>query len=259
VQAESDRLAPSHSALRPDSPASALPPTTLLSMDGGMVNIRDEGWKEFKVGGVGQVVGDEPLSSPWVAEVHTQPVRYAASLGEVSVFAPVLLELAAQTGFQAAVRSCIVADGAAWIWNLADTHFPASVQIVDWYHAYQHLHQAAETLFPQQSALSTAWLAKHTTTLFQGDADTLVTAFHQAGQPQLAHFFVTHRNRLHYSHFEDQGYPLGSGTIESAVKQFKTRLTGPGMRWSRTGVQRILRVRTAVLDGSFDARWSQAA
>ena len=107
-----------------------------------MVNIRTEGWKEMKVGLVAEVVGDEPLSSDYVAELQTRQLAYAAVLGEVSTFEPVLLKLAQETRFLEAVRSCITADGAAWIWNLAQDHFPDSLHIVDWYHARQHLHGA---------------------------------------------------------------------------------------------------------------------
>jgi hypothetical protein len=67
--------------------------TKLLSMDGGMVNIWGEGWKEFKVALVGPVVADEPPESNIVPEVHTQVRRYAAVLGDVPAFTPTLLDL----------------------------------------------------------------------------------------------------------------------------------------------------------------------
>jgi len=64
---------------------------------------------------------------------------------------------------------------------------------------------------------------------------------------------------MHYLDFQEAGFPIGSGSVESEVKQFKQRLTAPGMHWSRPGAQRMIPIRAAVLDGSFDVRWSQAA
>jgi len=59
--------------------------------------------------------------------------------------------------------------------------------------------------------------------------------------------------------FREEGYPIGSGTVESGIKQFKARLTGSGMRWSRPGAERMLIVRASVLGDSFDALWQAAA
>ena len=74
-----------------------------------------------------------------------------------------------------------------------------------------------------------------------------------------ARYFQTHQARMTYTDFRDEGYPIGSGSVESEVKQFKLRLDGPGMYWSRQGADHMILIRAAVLDGSFDARWSQAA
>ena len=56
----------------------------------------------------------------------------------------------------------------------------------------------------------------------------------------------------------EEGFPIGSGRAESDVKQFKARLAGPGMRWSREGVNRMVAIRSAVLSNSFDALWAVA-
>jgi len=64
---------------------------------------------------------------------------------------------------------------------------------------------------------------------------------------------------MQYQEFHEQGYPIGSGTVESGIKQFKTRLSGPGMRWSRSAAQQMLIIRAAVLDDSFDTLWQMVA
>ena len=191
--------------------------TQLLSMDGGMVNIWGEGWKEFKVALVGSVLADEPPESNIVPEVHTQAMHYAAVLGDVPAFAPTLLDLARRTGFLDASRSCITADGAAWIWNLADAHFPSSLQILDWYHARQHLALAAQALFCDQPASASAWFQAHTDDLFEGHLAPTVTELDQADRADVAAYFRTHQARMAYADFQAEGLPIGSGSVESEV------------------------------------------
>lgn len=231
----------------------------MLSMDGGMVQVRQEGWKELKVGLIGKVVSiDDPQGSV-IPEVHTLPVAYCAVLGDVEAFVPVLLQSAREQGFGDASPSSLVADGAVWIWNVADHYFPACVQIVDWYHARQHLAAAAHALFPHHAQQAALWLEVQTQHLFNGTLDPIITDLNHAGLTDHAHYFQTHQARMTYRDFRDAGRPLGSGSIESTVKQFKHRFTAPGTHWSRPGLERLLPVRAAILDGSFDVRWSNAA
>ena len=231
----------------------------MLSMDGGMVNIRQEDWKELKVGLIGKVVSDDPPVSSVIPEVHTMPLVYTAVLGDVEAFAPVLVRAAQAHGFFEAAQSSIPADGAAWIWGIADRHFPQSVQIVDWYHACEHLADAAQARFPDQSQQAAAWLQTQREVLFEGPLDALLTDLNQAGLSEFAHYFETHQTQMCYLDFQEAGLPIGSGSVESEVKQFKQRLAGSGMRWSRPGAERMVPIRAAVLDNSFDARWANAA
>jgi hypothetical protein len=231
----------------------------MLSMDGGMVNIRQEGWKELKVGLIGQVVSIDPPESSVIPEVHTVPRPYTAVLGDVEAFAPVLVRAAQAQGFFDAAPSSIPGDGAAWIWGIADRYFPQSTQIVDWYHARAHLVDAAQARFPDQPKQAAAWLQTYSDVLFEGPLDPLLTDLNQPDLAEFAHYFETHQTRMHYLDFQEAGLPIGSGSVESEVKQFKQRLTAPGMRWSRPGAERLIPIRAAVLDGSFDRRWDHAA
>ena len=158
-----------------------------------------------------------------------------------------------------ATRSCLTADGAAWIWNLADAYFPKSVQILDWYHARQHLSGAAQALFPDQPARATTGFHAHTDALFEGCLAPILTELEPANLADMAAYFLTHQARMAYAESREEGYPIGSGSVESEVKQFKHRLDGPGMSWSRLGAENMILIRAAVLDGSFDTRWSLAA
>lgn len=95
--------------------------------------------------------------------------------------------------------------------------------------------------------------------LFRGEIFRIVSDLHQHGCAPQAAYFVTHQRRMQYAAFRADGYPIGSGGIESAVKQFKQRLTGAGMRWSRAGAERMVCIRSAVLTHSLDALWQSAA
>jgi hypothetical protein len=66
-------------------------------------------------------------------------------------------------------------------------------------------------------------------------------------------YFLTHQACLRYPDFRDLALPIGSGAVESEVKQFKARLASPSTRWSRPAAERMIFLRAAVLDGSFDA------
>lgn len=131
-----------------------------LSLDGGTVHIRQEGWKEFKVGtvyDVTPVMDTDPVTQDPVEVARGEHLGYCAVLGTVEQFAPALWALAVERHLPTAAEVAITADGAEWIWNLANDYFPDSIQIVDWYHATHHVAQAAAALHPQQETAAHTW------------------------------------------------------------------------------------------------------
>jgi len=233
-----------------------------ISMDGGMVHIRGEGWKEVKVGTIFDVelrLERDKRTAEFVERAHGVNMAYTAVLGAVDQFAPALWALAVQQDIPTARDSSVSADGAEWIWNLVADLFPDSVQVVDWYHALQHLSDAAKALFPDDETQAQRWFKTATDDLFQGNVFKIIQLLERRELADHAHYFQVHQRRMQYAEFQEQGYPIGSGTVESGVKQFKVRLTGPGMRWSRAGAERMLVIRAAVMQDSFDALWQRAA
>lgn len=232
-----------------------------VSMDGGMVNIRGEGWKEFKVGVVydlGQQPGHDPQTGETVDQPCAEQARYTAVLGDVEQFASALWAMAVEHDLPRAARSSVTADGAEWIWNLAADLFPDSTQIVDWYHATQHLAQAAHALFPEDETRAREWYRHLQTPLFQGDIWHITRPLQHAGLADHARYFERHQRRMQYQEFREEGWLIGSGPVESEVKQFKARLTGPGMRWARPHAERMFVIRSAVLSRAFDTLWAAA-
>lgn len=232
-----------------------------VSLDGGKMNIRGEGWKEFKAGAIFDLVATPELdreTGEWVDEVHGVKMAYRAVLGSVDEFAPALWALAVERQVPQAAAVAVVADGADWIWNLTDDLFPDAVQIVDWYHATEYLAHAAEALFPTNAEAARMWQTARRDDLFLGQTHKLIEPLERAELTTQAAYFRTHTRRMQYQEFHEQDYPIGSGTVESGIKRFKHRLSGPGMRWSRPAAERMLVLRAAVLSGTFDALWDAA-
>lgn len=227
-----------------------------LSLDGGMVNIRGEGWKEMKVGVV------SAMSHDWQAEqpvIHLTDLDYTAVIGNVQAFAPAYWALAVQHDVPYAGRTAVTADGAPWIWRLCADLFPCSTQIVDWYHARQQLAQAATARHPHCEQAAKHWFEQMSQPLFDGEIWKIIADLQAHDCAANATYFTTHQRRMQYVQFRAEGYPIGSGAVESGIKQFKQRLSGAGMRWSRTGAERMTVIRAAVLTNSLDQLWQQAA
>jgi len=105
------------------------------------------------------------------------------------------------------------------------------------------------------------------TKLYQGHADQIATKLvglarkhpkHSEELRKEAGYFKNNHKRMQYLEMREEGYPIGSGMVESAAKQYKARFAGPGMRWSREGAKQLLPVRTAIMSKRFDKMWSFA-
>lgn len=242
-------------------PEQLAPLTRGVSMDGGMVNIRDEGWKEMKVG----VVYDLSTAFVWDKElgedvevIHTHPRGCVGVLGNVEAFSPHLWRLAVDHEVPVAREVSITADGAEWIWNLSADLFPESTEIVDWYHACQHLAQAAQARHPDDPERLRRWYRAAQDTLFNGHITNLIDDFCAAHLDEHVRYFRVHQHRMQYREYREAGFAIGSGTIESSIKQLKSRLCGAGMRWSRPAAERMLVIRSAIDSNDFDHLWRAA-
>ncbi len=239
------------------------------AMDGGMVHIRGEGWKEVKVGSIFEVaprviVDRETGERVQVGGAVEQ--SYVAHLGGWERFGEKMWAEAQRRGWEESVETEVLGDGAPWIWNLAAKHFYDSYQVVDWYHAKEHLAQAAQLLEGEGTDRARRWLKRKETVLFQGHALQIAQELEAAGerrprqaeelQREAGYFRKNHR-RMNYMEMREEGWAIGSGMVESGVKQFKARFSGPGMRWSRAGAERLLSVRAAVMSHRFDHLWPQ--
>jgi len=154
-----------------------------------------------------------------------------------------------------------VCDGAVWIWKLIERHFPHAVQIVDWYHASEYLPPIAEAAFGHDTPEYHAWLDQARSQLWEGQIDALIHDCQLLASIPLAakavydaaSYFTNNQKRMDYARFRQQGYFIGSGTVESAGKQIAgLRLKRAGARWTETGAVATAKARAAWLSDQWD-------
>ncbi len=153
-------------------------------------------------------------------------------------------------------------DGAVWIWNLVAKYYPNAIQIVDWYHAEEHLEIVANAAFPQGSH-RTHWLDGVTQALWEGQVEDVIAACEALAAScelarKAAHYFYIHAERMRYARFRAAGYMIGSGTVESGCKQIVTqRLKLPGAQWEVSGAVQTAKARAAWLSGHWQSLCNQ--
>jgi hypothetical protein len=230
------------------------PGVLVVEIDGVMVRYRS-GWHEVKLGLVGGQV-----------EGELRALSYVGAREPPEAFGPRVVAEAARRGALeivgwegpgeslATLREVVVlADGAVWIWLLAAEHFGARIEIVDFYHAAEHVWALANALFGEGTYMANRWAHFALVALRHAAAASLLKLLAQItpATPAAAevlrretHYFRTHQARMDYPTYRAQGLPLGSGAVESAGKHLvQLRMKRAGARWSDEGGKGVLAVR----------------
>src|SRR5664279_5213658 len=169
-------------------------------------------------------------------------------------------------GWSRAEKKVILGDGAEWIWNLVEQYFPGAVQIVDLYHARQHLWELARKLNPNDEVHQKAWMKIHQRRLLdKGKIQRLVASIRsiESANPEViekirieADYFERNAERMRYPKFRRQHLFVGSGVIEAGCKTvIGSRLKQSGMFWTVRGANAILALRCCHLNGRFEDYW----
>jgi hypothetical protein len=169
-------------------------------------------------------------------------------------------------GWSRAEKKVVMGDGAEWIWNLAEPYFPGAIQIVDLYHARQHLWELARKLYPNDEMNQKAWIKVHQRRLLdKGKIEKLVTALRSTDTPNPevaekirieADYFERNAERMRYPKFRSQHLFVGSGVIEAGCKTvIGSRLKQSGMFWTVRGANAIIALRCCHLNGRFEDYW----
>lgn len=191
---------------------------------------------------------------------------YTGAIENAEQFGKRLYVEAWKRGWSRAEKKVVIGDGAEWIWNLARQHFPGAIQIVDLYHARQHLWDLARLLHPNDTKQRNRWIGLHQKRwLDKGRIAKLVASLRalRAPDPELARkirieadYFANNAARMNYPSFRKQHLFIGSGVIEAGCKTvIGQRLKQSGMFWTAKGANSILSLRCAHLNGRFEDYW----
>ncbi len=179
--------------------------------------------------------------------------HYEAHRGGPFEFGRCLYAEALRRGLNQAKRVYVVADGAAWIWNLVEDRSSDAVGVLDSYHASQHLWAIARQLHGEEEGKARRWVEPLLHRLKHGKESSvlrrlkrLLKPFHSLDETQAqairneVDYFRTHRDRLHYESLGAKGCPKGSGAMESTCSQFQDRFKRTGQFWSPHGEKHLL-------------------
>lgn len=194
---------------------------------------------------------------------------YVGAIEPAESFGRRLYAEAVRRGGQRAAQVIVLGDGAPWIWGLAAEHFPGASQIVDLYHAREHLAELGKLLYGPGSAEATSWRMARSADLDAGHVEQVVAALgrlrprHPEGQEAVRKarsYFETNAERMRYARFWRQGLFVGSGVVEAGCKTIiGFRLKQSGMRWTVRGANAIIALRCAELSGRWEEFWEARA
>jgi len=191
---------------------------------------------------------------------------YTGAIENAEEFGKRIYLQAYQRGWSSAVKKVVLGDGAEWIWNLADLHFPGAIQIVDLYHAREHLWELARRLHPNDAVKQKAWMKKYQRRMLdKGKIEKLVLTLRDidSTNPEVieklrveANYFQRNAERMRYPKFRRQHLFVGSGVIEAGCKTVVgSRLKQSGMFWTVRGANAIVALRCCQLNGQFEDYW----
>lgn len=229
-----------------------------VSADGVMVHLIEEGWKEVKVVSISAVTPKGEASGE--EGVQLSHHSYRAGLWEANRFGHHLWAEACRRGLEQAQTVVCVSDGALWIWALMFICFARRIEVLDWWHAVQRLWTLAHERLPAEAAA--VWVAQQKDHWMHDELRQVMRAVRTLyprdvvlpdAARQAVGYLFTNRRRMRYGTFRQAGYPIGSGTVESACKVVvQQRMKQAGMRWSRPGAQAMLALRCALLSDRWD-------
>jgi hypothetical protein len=256
------------------------PELLVVAADGGRVQTRqetkEEKWKEDKIGVVYDAVVCGEESDTQYEGAKAQTKSYVATMESWEEMGWMLRIEAEHRGYCRAKEKLFLADGAKNIREVKDLHFPEATFILDWAHAVEHLSNCAKAAFGEGSSRAQDWYEKHKQMLWDGEVDLIILELRRLsvarGKPteddtefsarkilqrDANSYFPNNKDAMNYPAFRAKGWPIGSGVVESAVKQFAIRLKGSEKFWnvSQTGAEEMLAL--CVLYHCQDGRWDR--
>jgi Uncharacterised protein family (UPF0236) len=259
-----------------------LAPTMYLGMDGTGVPMRksEVAGRAGKQSDGSAKTREAKLVTMWTAESRDEqdkPVRdpgsvtYSAAIEsaaaldtspERSEFAERVLREATRRGFTQACRCVVLGDGSAWIWNTAAELFPQAIQILDRFHAKEHLSKVGKVIY-RESEQGKKWIQRRYDELDEGRLKSLLKALDRQAikyqeAMECADYIRNNRHRMRYPEFHEQDLCTSTGVVEAGCKVvIGTRLKRAGMHWTVRGANAIIALRCSKLSGRYEDFWER--
>jgi hypothetical protein len=244
----------------PDPSGRPKPSRLYITMDGVLAHLHERGWTELKVGCCYQTRSCAPRKHPERVDIRAHNASYLTALEQATSFGWQLWQEAVRRGVVSSDEVVVLGDGAHWIWNIAETHFPRATQILDWYHASEYIWTAASAIWGEASEERAGWAQRQLDALWESKvAQVLVELerWRERGEAVEAalSYYNTHQGRMDYALYRARGMQIGSGSVESACKQLvSARLKQAGMIWDAEGAEAVAVVRAWLKS----ERWEEA-
>ena len=227
-----------------------------ITADGTIVST-DKVGREAKIGSV--------YETPLAKDAIAGDIRYTGGFHKAEYFGKKLYVLAARRGLRTAYEIVFIGDGAQWIWKLARYHFPEAVQIVDWYHAEERLWDIGRAVYGEGTQATNEWVQQQLKRLMEGKVEEVIASLSELSVSngdvtekieENITYFTNNKDRMRYDEYKENGYHIGSGTVESACKHVVgQRLKQAGMKWSVEGADAILQLRILWKNGEWSRFW----
>jgi hypothetical protein len=233
-----------------------------ISADGAMVPLLHGVWAEVRTLVVGEV--QPAVEEKGERVVHTRNLSYFSRKVSAQEFGRLALVEMHRRGVENAKQVAAVMDGADWEQSFVDFHCPGAVRILDFAHASEHLNRIGEYLHGEHTPESQNWLTDCSHRLKQEGPDQLLREFEklqrkhptaEAISSNLA-YLKKRKTQMQYPLFQAQGWPIGSGMVESGNKLVvHARLKGAGMHWAEEHVNPMLALRNILCSGRWQQDW----
>lgn len=242
-----------------------VPKKLAVGVDGAMIPLVGGQWQEVRT----LVIGDVSIRWNHKGErvIVTENLSYFSRLMESQSFQRAALVETEQRGLYQAEQVAVLGDGAEWVQGFADYHRPDARRILDFPHAAERFTTVKETCTQAGIELGEGWAEEQRQQLKE-QGGTVVLATLRALQEQYSevalaepiNYLGKREAMLQYPHFTEEGWPIGSGMVESANKLVvEARLKGAGMHWHPQNVNPMLALRNAVCNNRWEATWPTIA
>jgi len=240
-----------------------------ISTDGGMVLLREEGWKEFKMSVVSEVQVKVVKPSP--TEAHPDPQitllrhSYQAGLWTADQMGQHQYLEGVRRQVERCARLGSANDGAVWINRITTANYLRIVYSIDWAHAHGRLSNVAKAAFGDGTSLAQQWTQQQVELLWHGRVEEVVTALQVLNWDQITcvedirnspAYFETRKHNMDYARLRREGYPIGSGTVESGINTVvHHRMKRQGRGWKRQHAQAMLAALGELYSDRFQMAW----